>query len=62
MSEVKITVNINFFFMFLKDILLCYKFLTVLGILTYFNIAKMSYLENLSHIQNLNIFCNCNFW
>ena len=31
-------------------------FVTVLGIFTYFNIAKMPYLENLSHIQNLNIF------
>ena len=48
--------------MFLKDIFLWFKFLTVLGIFTYFNIAKMPYLDNLSHIQNLNIFRKRNFW
>ena len=32
------------------------------GIFTYFNVAKMPYLEKLSHIQNLDILCKRNFW
>ena len=36
-------------------------FFTVLGIFTYFNIAKKPYLKNLSHIQNINIFSKHNF-
>ena len=40
---------------------MCYTFLTILGIFTYFNIAKMPYLEILSHIQNLNILSKRNF-
>ena len=37
-------------------------FLTVLGIFTYFNIAKKPYLKNLSNIQNVNIVSKRNFW
>ena len=37
-------------------------FLTVLGIFTYFNIAKKPYLKNLSHIQNINVFGKRNIW
>ena len=48
--------------MFLRTFLLSNKFLTVLGIFTFFNIAKKPYLENISHIQNLNIFSKRNFW
>ena len=44
------------------DIFLWFKYLTVLGIFTYINMAKKAYLENLSHIQNLNIFSKHNFW
>ena len=41
--------------------MLCYIFLTVLAIFTYFIIAKLPYLKSLSHIQNLNIFSKRNF-
>ena len=62
LSQVKITLSI-YLFMFKNYIFLVLQFFfTVLGIFKYFNIAKMPYLENLSHILNKNIFNKRNFW
>ena len=50
------------FYVFKGNFCCLTKCLLFLGTFTYFNIAKKPYPENLSHIQNLNIFSKRNFW